>query len=208
MAAALIAIIAIGTLAGFNLMLPTIAYEDSDCFDAISRSFSYVYAKPWRMGFYTVAAAVYGAICYAFVRFFCYLLLQITRMFLQFGFFNENEKLARIWPEPNFTDFLGATEAAPTNWSTSAGEFLINLWVLVVVGLMVSFVISFYFSANTIIYALMRNRVDKTSLDEVYTGSDEMAAEAMLAMPQPEAQTEPSNPPDQDQPDETSETSE
>ena len=38
---------------------------------------------------------------------------------------------------------------------------------------MVSFVISFYFSANTIIYALMRNRVDGTPLDEVYEEPEE-----------------------------------
>ena len=175
--AALIAVIAIGALAGFNLMFPAIAYEDSDCFDAISRSFSYVYAKPWLMGFYTVTATVYGAICYAFVRFFAFLLLWITRQFLEFGFLSTNEKLANIWPEPAFTNFLGSATATPTNWSTSAGSFLIHVWVLVVVGLMVSFLISFYFSANTIIYALMRNRVDKTTLDEIYTGSDEMAAE-------------------------------
>jgi hypothetical protein len=177
MAAALTAVIAIGALAGFNLMFPTIAYEDSDCFDAISRSFSYVYAKPWRMGFYTVTATIYGAICYAFVRFFAFLLLWITRQFLEFGFVNQNEKLARIWPEPNFTDFLGSAAATPTRWSESISAFLIYVAVLVVVGLMVSFVISFYFSANTIIYALMRNRVDKTALDEIYTGTDEMAAE-------------------------------
>ena len=191
-AAALIAIIAIGVLAGFNLMYPTIAFEDSDCFDAISRSFSYVYAKPWRMGFYTVTATVYGAMCYAFVRFFAYLLLWITRLFLQFGFLNHDEKLATLWPVPNFTDFLGSGAAAPTNWSTSTGTFLIYVWVLVVVGLMVSFVISFYFSANTIIYALMRNRVDKTALDEVYTGTDEMAGEPMTA-PQLDAPGEPSD---------------
>jgi len=178
MAAALIAVIGIGILGGFNLMFPTIAYEDSDCFDAISRSFSYVYAAPWHMGFYTLTAVVYGAICYAFVRFFSYLLLQITYFFLQLGFLQHNEKLTAIWPQPNFTDFLGSTAASPMNWSTSAATFLIYIWVLFVVGLMVSFLISFYFSANTIIYALMRNRVDKTALDEIYTGSDEMAAES------------------------------
>jgi len=177
LAAALTAVIAIGALAGFNLMFPAIAYEDSDCFDAISRSFSYVYAEPWRMGFYTVIATIYGAICYAFVRFFAYLLLWITRQFLEFGFVKQNAKLASIWPRPNFTDFLGSYAATPTNWSTSAGAFLIHVWVLVVVGLMVAFVISFYFCANTIIYALMRNRVDKTMLDEIYTGTDEMLAE-------------------------------
>ena len=44
-----------GTIGGFNLMYPTIAVEGSDSFDAITRSFSYVYARPWRMLFYTLA---------------------------------------------------------------------------------------------------------------------------------------------------------
>lgn len=175
LSAALTAVIAIGAVAGLNLMFPTIAFEDSDCFDAISRSFSYVYAKPWRMGFYSVVAVAYGAICYVFVRCFCFLLLKIAHLFLQLGFLQGNAKLAAIWPEPQFADLLGVTTASPTNWSTSAGAFLIHVWVLVVVGLMVSFVISFYFSANTIIYALMRNRVDKTALDEVYTYAGELA---------------------------------
>ncbi len=178
LAGALIAIIVIGTLAGCGLMFPTIAYEDSDCFDAISRAFSYVYAKPWQMGFYTVVAVVYGTICYAFVRFFSFLLLWITHLFLRIGFFDGNRKLTAIWPQPDLTDLLGQTAAQPTNWSTSAAAFLVYVWVLVVIGLMVSFVISFYYSANTIIYALMRNRVDKTALDEIQPGSDDMAAEA------------------------------
>jgi hypothetical protein len=190
--AALIAIIVIGTVAGFNLMLPTIAYEDSDCFDAISRSFSYIYAKPWRMGFYTVVAVVYGAICYEFVRFFSFLLLWITHFFLGIGFFYGNEKLDRIWPRPDFTDLLGLTTAHPERWSESAASFLIYAWVLLVVGLMVAFVISFYFSANTIIYALMRNRVDKTALDEIYPSSDDMAPEPALSpkIPEPRSQDE------------------
>ncbi len=175
LSATLTAVIAIGAVAGLNLMFPTIAYEDSDCFDAISRSFSYVYAKPWRMGFYTVIAVTYGAICYVFVRCFCYLVLKITYLFLQFGFLDGNAKLTAIWPEPKFADLLGGASASPATWSVSAGAFLIHVWGLVVVGLIVSFVISFYFSANTIIYALMRNRVDKTALDEVYTYAGEFA---------------------------------
>lgn len=178
-AAALIAIIVIGTLAGFGLMFPTIAYEDSDCFDAISRAFSYIYAKPWRMGFYTVTAVFYGAVCYAFVRFFSFLLLWITHIFLRTGFFDADRKLNAIWPRPAFVDLRGLTDAQPANWSMAIAAFLIQVWVLVVVGLMVSFVISFYYSANTIIYALMRNQVDKTALDEIQPGSDNMATETV-----------------------------
>lgn len=170
-AAGIVAVIAIGAVGGFSLMFPAIAYEDSDCFDSISRSFSYVYNKPWRMGLYMAIAFVYGAICYLFVRFFAFLLLWITHAFLQLGFAYENRKLHAIWPEPTFTDFFGAGVAVPTTWSTSISSSLIYFWVLVVVGLVVAFVFSFYFSASTIIYALMRNRVDLIALNDVYVGS-------------------------------------
>jgi hypothetical protein len=180
-AAVVVAVIAIGVVGGFSLMFPAIAYEDSDCFDSISRSFSYVYNKPWRMGLYMAIAFVYGAIGYLFARFFAFLVLWITHAFLQLGFAQGNRKLHAIWPEPTFADFFGAGVALPTNWSTSIGSSLIYFWILVVIGLVVAFVISFYFSASTIIYALMRNRVDLIALDDVYIGSPPQPAEAAPA---------------------------
>lgn len=179
-AAAIIAVIAIGTLAGFSLMFPTIAYEDAECFDAISHSFSYVYAKPWRAGFYMVVAFVYGAIGYVFVRFFAFLLLWITYAFLQAGFMRENEKLHAIWQEPTFGDLLGVI-AATGDWSTSAAVFLVYFWALIVVGLVVAFVISFYFSASTIIYALLRKRVDLIPIEDIYTYPEDASAEPVAA---------------------------
>jgi hypothetical protein len=179
---ALIVIVLIGTLAGFNLMFPAVAYDGSDCFDAISRSFSYVYSKPWRMGFYTAIAAVYGAICYTFVRFFAFLLLLVTRWFLQLGIWvknssNEVNKLTAIWPEPSFTNLLGSPASTMANWSQSIATFLVYLVLLVVIGLLVAFVISFYFSANTIIYSLMRNRVDNTALEDIFSHFDDVKTE-------------------------------
>jgi hypothetical protein len=189
-AGTLTTIILIGTVAGFNLMFPAIAYDGSDCFDAISRSFSYVYSKPWRMGFYTVISAVYGAICYIFVRFFTFLLLWVTHWFLQFGVWVNGSKgvnkLTTIWPEPSFAGLRGSPNWAAANWSESLAAFLVYLVLLVVVGLLVSFVISFYFSANTIIYALMRNRVDKTALEDIYTPAAEVKTEPTATESEPE----------------------
>jgi hypothetical protein len=195
-AGALIATVLIGTVAGFNLMFPAIAYDGSDCFDAISRSFSYVYSKPWRMGFYTAIAVVYGAICYLFVRFFTFLLLWVTYKFLQLGVWVNNSskqvnKLAAIWPEPSFMGLRGSPPLATVNWSESFAVFLVYLALLVVVGLLVSFVISFYFSANTIIYALMRNRVDNTALEDIYTPAAEVRTESIAAELEPEKSPEP-----------------
>lgn len=183
-AGALMAVVSIGAIAGFNLMFPAVAYDGSDCFDAISRSFSYVYAKPWRMGFYTAIAAVYGAICYVFVRLFAFLLFWVTYRSLQFGLWadsaaKEANKLTAIWTEPTFMNLL--EWPAASNWSESVAAFLIYLSLLAVVGLVVSFVISFYFSANTIIYAALRNRVDNTALEDIFSYSDDVKTEPTAA---------------------------
>ena len=191
LAGALMAVILIGAVAGFNLMFPAVAYDGSDCFDAISRSFSYVYARPWRMVFYTAIAAVYGAICYTFVRFFVYLFLWIAHWSLQFGVWVDNsskevDKLTVLWPKPEFMDLLGSSVLVQINWTESLAAFLIYLFMLVVVGLVVSFIISFYFSANTIIYSLMRNKVDNTALEDIYTYLEEAEAEPTTTESQPE----------------------
>ncbi len=181
-AGVLVAVIVIGAVGGLNLMFPAVAYDGSDCFDAISRSFSYVYAKPWRMIIYTAIAAVYGSICYMFVRIFAFLSLWITHWLLRLGVWVDNgskevNKLTAIWPKPVFVKLLGSSKPLATNWTESVAVFLVYLFVLVIVGLVVSFIISFYFSANTIIYSLMRKTVDNTALEDIYMQFDEADVE-------------------------------
>ena len=188
--AALIAVILIGAVAGFGLMFPAVAYDGSDCFDSISRSLSYVYAQPSRMACYSLIAAVYGAICYVFVRFFAFLMLSITHCLLQIGIWTDSstkgvDKLTAIWPKPEFMNLLGSPDPVPTTWAELLAARLAYLFVLMVVGLIVSFIISFYFSANTVIYSLMRNRVDKTALNDVCTHFDEAQIETSTVELQP-----------------------
>ncbi len=183
---ALIAVILIGAVVGFGLMFPAVAYDGSDCFDSISRSFSYVYAQPSRMAFYTVTAALYGAICYLFIRLFAFLMLWITHCLLQLGIWVDSstegvDKLTAIWPKPEFLNLLGSSDPAPTMWAEYVASALLCLFAMVAVGLTVSFIISFYFSANTIIYSLMRKRVDNTALDDVCTHFDEAEIEPFAA---------------------------
>jgi len=131
-AGALIAVILVGAVAGLNLMFPAVAYDGSDCFDAISRSFSYDYARPWRMILYTAVAAVYGAVCYGFVRLFAFLLLWITRWALEVGMWVNSsvegvDKLSVIWPKPDLWDLLGTSSPglAEANWAESLSAYLI-----------------------------------------------------------------------------------
>jgi hypothetical protein len=174
------AIVLIGMVGGVSLMAPAIAYEDSDGFDAVVRSFL-VFSEPWRMGFYTIAAVLYGAVCYLFVRLFGFLLLWTTYRFLAIGFAKQNADLQAIWPEPTFASLLGSGGAMPDAWSLWLAALLVRLWILIVIGVTASFVISFYFSANTIIYALLRQRADGIALEEIATSSGEAAVEPSLS---------------------------
>ncbi len=188
-AGAFIAVASIGTVAGFSLMFPAVAYDGSDCLDAINRSFSYVYARPWRMGFYTATAAVYGSLCYIFVRFFAFLLIWCTHLFLQLGL--NDKKLAAIWPAPTFKNLVDLPDLSAANWSVQLAAVVIYMLVLAVVVLVVSFIISFYFSANTIIYSLLRKKVDNTALEDVYSPFEEVDTEPTAFE---QAETEPTVP--------------
>jgi hypothetical protein len=177
-----IAYVTIGGVMGFNLMFPAVAYDGSDFLDSMGRSFHYIYRKPWHMGFYSSAAAVYGSICYTFVRIFTFLLLFGTHQFLVWGtgvFDPEaSGKFQAIWPEPSFMDLIGLSTLESANLLQMIGASVIRLSLLIVMGILVSFIISFYFTANTIIYSLIRNKVDNTALEKVYTHPDDLQNES------------------------------
>ncbi|HLB74520.1 MAG TPA: hypothetical protein VJJ98_10910 [Sedimentisphaerales bacterium] len=172
---AAIAAVIVGTVGGFDLMFPAVAYDGSDAFDAMSRSFSYVFSRPWRMCFYTLIAAVHGAVCYVCVRLLAFILLSVTHLVFSFAFGlgGDAEKLSAIWARPELMNLLGSSSAATAGWTEDVAAFIIYLFLWVVAGLVVSVAITYYFSANTIIYSLMRKEVDNAGLDEIYDDSAE-----------------------------------
>lgn len=167
-------LVATGTVGGFNLMYPTIAVEGSDSFDAISRSFSYIFARPWKKLFYSAVAIVYGALCFLFVRFFVYVMLSFTHFFVQwFLGYRANYFWPEIWAPVNEHNLAYSIDFHALAWSECIAALLIAMWIYIVLTILASFVLSFYFSANTIIYYLMRRDVDATELDDVYVEETE-----------------------------------
>jgi hypothetical protein len=169
----------IGACAGVNLMFGAVAYDNSDAFDALSRSFNYVYLRPWRLAFYTLLAAVYGSICYLFVRFFAFVLLSISRWFLQLGVLVHSSKapqfnkLAVIWPSPDFFNLLGNGLDFSRSPTELIAAFVIYLVILVISGLVLAFAVSFYFSAGSVIYCLLRNKVDNIAIGDVFIETEQ-----------------------------------
>ncbi len=171
----LIAFLAVGLIGGFGLMYPTIAVEGSDSFDAISRSFSYIFARPWRSLLYGGVALIHGTLTYLFVRLFAYIALAATHMFVNWGIWTGGAglagnatKLDAMWTMPTFDRFHGPVSWAAMSGAERVGAFFLAFWVYIIVGLVAAYLLSYFASSTTMIYYLLRRKVDATDLDDVY----------------------------------------
>lgn len=140
------------------------------------------------MAFYSGVSILYGSICYIFVRYFLYLMLSLTHKFVGLFIFRSADNTAPLWnamwPNPPALGGLSySVNYMPLGPGEKAGAFLVMIWVYLAIGLLGAFAMSFYFSANTIIYFLMRHEVDATEMDDVYLEqADDEFAETAPAM--------------------------
>ena len=173
MLGAIMTLVILGALGGGSMMFPVIAYEGTDSFEVMSRLFSYVYTRPWHLAFYYIVTLVYGSICYIFIRFFAFITLSVVYLFLWISMRADSSitgisKLKAIWTPAHFLDLAGQKNIHDLTASESVSAFLIKLAVYIVIALVAAFVFSFFFSANTVIYALMRHKVDGIETSNIY----------------------------------------
>ena len=175
-----VAFLLFGLIGGAGLMYPTIAVEGSDSFDAISRSYSYIFNRPWRAAWYAGVALVHGTVCYVFVRLFAFVVLKATHLAVGTGVWAGGEqvpgatdRLDAMWPAPTFEVFHAPMNSASMSTLENIGAILMAIWVYLVIGLVVAFLISYFISASTMIYFLLRRHVDATDLDDVFVEETE-----------------------------------
>lgn len=162
-------LLTIGVAAGGLLLYPSISYEGTSGLDSIGRSFSYVLNRPVWMAYYVFAASIFGTLFYLVLRLIIYTVLGFTYTLLRFGMglSGSAEKIERLWVRPGFVDFLSKASGAAT-WTESLASHIIYAFLLIIIGLLLAYIISFVFSASTIIYALMRKKVDRREFDQVF----------------------------------------
>lgn len=159
--------ITIGYLFSSIMFLPTIGVEGTDSFDAISRSFQYLYAKPWHYIWYALVAIAYGIPCILFVRFFGAAMIMLGLKTAAWGMgvkFTGILTLTNL-PIPCF-DASVMSGTVPITYNIAA--VIIGIWLIMAAGLIASYTISYSLSANTIIYLLMRKKVDEIDMVEIY----------------------------------------
>lgn len=213
-AGAVMAIFLVG-LVGYPLMYTTLSAEgdQSDTFDALSRSLNYVYQCPWYYIWYWLVAIAYGAAVTFFVLFFVSLTVYVGRWAagLPASWFYESRKPEYLfiytpesfgWRELLTKDSPYAVQGhwqpaePPLNdrpvyrdlpvddlayqrmradyyWYNVWGAGFVCFWITLMFLMMLGFAYSFFWSASTMIYFLMRKKVDESELDEVFIEEEE-----------------------------------
>ncbi len=156
-------LILLGAGGGFPLFIPSIAVEGTDSFDAISRGFSYVLSRAWHYIWNWLVALVYGGICTVFVLAFACMIQTVV---------NEAGALAISDSMMDFGKILNVN-LENTTWYTWTGGIVYYFWIFIFQTMAAGFAVSFFFCASTMIYLLMRKRVDGIDMEEVYEELDE-----------------------------------
>jgi hypothetical protein len=197
----IMAVVLVG-LVGWPLMYSTISAEGSDSFDAISRSYSYVYQAPWQYLWYSIVAIVYGAVLVFFVGLMGSLMVYLGKWGVSRAPTIESREPTYLFvfapTSYGWRDLLlynqPETETVPVvhnsgtvgqeltlsktyrdsmTWHNYVGAILVSIWIYILFLMVVGFGYSYFWCAGTIIYLLMRRKVDDTEMDEVHLEEEE-----------------------------------
>ena len=206
------AVVLIG-LVGWPLMSATISAEGADGWEAVSRSYSYIFQAVWHYLWYSLVALAYGAVVVFFVGFMGSFLVYLTkwgvsqtpgiemanrdpaflfvwtptsfgwRELLLQGVKVDGKDLVEnghidpvaykkyVWSKnPDGSEYKGKERFA---WYNYIGAFLVSIWVYLVFLGILGFGYSYFWTSSTIIYLLLRRKVDDAEMDEIYMEEDE-----------------------------------
>ncbi|MEM1107439.1 MAG: hypothetical protein AAGH99_01980 [Planctomycetota bacterium] len=144
-------------------MLPSaLAVEGTDAFDVVSRVFTFLLYRPIRYLLLTVVMMVYGALTYLVVGTVVFFTLWFARSAtgVWVGGFDE------LLPVPQLGQPLGDLNTSGLSSTEKATSWLIRVWSALLFGVSIAYAASYFFTAQTWLYLLLRRDVDGTAFEE------------------------------------------
>ena len=151
----LIALLTLGLALGWPLMWPTISTEATDSFDGLSRAYSYTLHRPLRYFGYVLFAGILGALLLYVVTFVVALIQHMTLWGFSIGAGGErvNDLLSPV-----------VQDSTMLRWANTVFGFWNRLLQLIPLAVAASY----FWTAMTQIYLLLRRDEDGAELDEVF----------------------------------------
>lgn len=152
----LLAVLCAAYAFGHLLLGPAVACDDADAFDAVQRAYAYTLAKPLRLVLYTAIMLGQGLLAALLVRGLVVLTMGLVAA------------LTHAPLDATPSQLQSADADAWFRRAASISEF----WAGVVGVLATAYVVSFYFTASTLVYLGMRHVCDKQDMAEVWLPRD------------------------------------
>ncbi|MGL4593626.1 MAG: hypothetical protein ACRCUY_02725, partial [Thermoguttaceae bacterium] len=164
------AILLVGLLFGFPLLLSAVAVDGADGFDAVSRTFSYLYQRPFHYIFYWFIAAVFGVFGGMILGIF----IDLTILLVQFAPFQIAESMRLGGPPFQTAAFEEVMRQVFQEhghergliWPTAPSN--LYFWVQTFYLLLPSYGFAWFWTSSVAIYIILRRSVDATPFVEVF----------------------------------------
>jgi hypothetical protein len=158
-AAFLVVLLLIGLVLGWPLMYATISVEGRDSFDALGRAYTYVFQRPLHYLFYLFVANFVGFLGGLLIALF----LMGTIFFAEWAV---GGGAGREW-------FVALMQGKSEGSLNGFGAYMIKMWVSLMLLFASGYVYSYFWSAMTVIYFLLRRDADGAEMDEVHLDNQE-----------------------------------
>lgn len=179
----LIMLVVAGLALGFPLMWATISTDATDSFDAISRGYSYVGQRPLNYLFYALVSLAIGVVGWIIINTLAALAIYLTGWGASWGSGEPRWQhvastpawmvQAQTWLPIPLEPVAGIPSGPQLRGVGRAGAGLIAFWTGCVRLLALSYAYSFFWTAATGIYLLLRRDADATELDEVFVEGED-----------------------------------
>jgi hypothetical protein len=155
---------------GWPLMWPATSVEGGDSFDALSRSNQYLFQRPLHYLFYVLVAMLVGWLGWLVVSNFAAGVVTLTNWAADWG--ADSSRWFAQGSNDRAVDEL-AGPGAEVGALGAFGAAALGFWCDCIKMLAVGYLYSYFWTASTCIYLLLRYDADSTEFDELFMEEDE-----------------------------------
>lgn len=150
------ALTVVGVLLGGHMLIPAVVCEGTDALDAVQRSFAYVFGRPARLVIYLVVLTAQLLLGLALLTWLASFTVQLTSDAAALFVTGES-----IVPPPDASGTGAATRR------------ILSFWLALPGAVVSAFLVSFYFTASTLLYLTCRRVNDGQEIAELWTPAGE-----------------------------------
>ena len=158
------AMLLLGLTYAWPLIISSAACEGQNSFDAMTRSFAYVFQRPINCLGYAVVAMLFGGFCWLIIANLSDSIVDMSYWATSWGANRVDGDLPRI---EVLKGLVSDTETSSESM-LSFSQHTIGFWNALIQTIAASFLYGLFWCMASTVYLLLRRDVDNTEMDEIY----------------------------------------